>query len=125
MKFLYCTTITKGLLLLLAALVCECGYGQVLIGSAPVVWEAGREYVTVCAAERCLDVSLSLSLCLNICYKPSKAAAGAKRIIGIIIVALTVIKDEWERGGKVEGRAFSYSFAFGLIGNVSAMVTRN
>jgi hypothetical protein len=60
MKFLYCTTITKGLLLLLAALVCECGYGQVLIGSAPVVWEAGREYV--CAAERCLDVSLSLSL---------------------------------------------------------------
>jgi hypothetical protein len=27
------------------------------------------------------------------------AAAGAKRIIGIIIVALTVIKDEWEREG--------------------------
>ena len=28
MKFLYCTTITKGLLLLLAALVCECGYAK-------------------------------------------------------------------------------------------------
>jgi len=31
--------VPAAVLLLLAALACECVYGQVLIGSAPVVWE--------------------------------------------------------------------------------------
>ena len=58
---------------------------------------------------------------------PAAAAAGAKRII-IIIVALTVIKEGRvgrRRREGVKGEGFLLLSAFGLIGNVSAMVTRN
>ena len=91
--------VPAAVLLLLAALACV--YGQVLIGSAPVVWEGGRVYMCVCVCCRkvptCISLSLSLFLSVpqhllrtivvvvvvvaTVAAAAPAAAAGAKRII--------------------------------------------